>query len=106
MSVDPVRALALLWRASSDPEGAALWSQEDIHQADLLQLAGLGQVAKRRPKPHQLGFFEMNQTEHAEQWVTYFEISEDGEDVWDHLLEVVRHAATRGKDDHLFICNQ
>lgn len=93
MTPDPVRVLALLWRAASDLDGAALWNPDDVRCADLMQLAKLGHVEKRRPKPHQLSIFEASGTEHAEQWVTYFVLNDEGEELWDDVLDLVRKGA-------------
>jgi len=94
MTLDPVRILTLLWRAASDIEGAALWNPDDVRAADLMQLARLGHVEKRRPKPHQLSIFEATGTQHEDQWVTYFVLSDEGEDAWDDVLELVRERAS------------
>jgi hypothetical protein len=89
LNVEPVRVLALLWRACTDLEGACLFAQDDIRTADLMHVAGLGHVEKRRPKPHQLNFFEANQTPYEEMWLTYFIANDQGCDLWDRLLEHV-----------------
>lgn len=82
---DPLRGIALLWRGCGDPEGAACWSPEDEHQADLLQVAGFGNVSKRQAKPHQhsIPFAQ------KDAWVTYFEPNDVGRDLWSEIVELM-----------------
>lgn len=91
---DPVRALALLWRASADPEGSWITSDDDIKVADLLHVRGLGHVEKRRPRPHQMSFFSSLQpdVEHDQQWLTYFVISQTGKTLWSAVLLLIERA--------------
>lgn len=83
--MDAVRALAVIWRAASDPEGAALNAPEDVAVADLIQAGwGFGYVEKRPAKPHQRDLLN-----EEPQWVTYFVLNESGQRRWRRILDVV-----------------
>jgi len=88
--MDCVRALAIMWRAALDPDGSALFATEDHPLADLMQIHGFGYVEKRRPRPHQLAFFEMNDVPHEDQWITYFVLNAAGHARWLRVLDVVK----------------
>ena len=91
---DPIRALALLWRACSDLDGAAVFTLEDERQADLMQIRKLGSVEKRRAKPHQRSLPFTSD----DQWVVYFVASPEGRWLWSHIVALVDDALERGPD--------
>lgn len=100
MQIDPVRTLAVIWRASSDPEGAWLTNPDDIQIADLMHVRGLGYVEKRRPKSHQLSFFSTVASEvaHEDQWLTYFVLTDSGKRLWGGVLLLIERAMIAPED--------
>lgn len=88
--MDPIRALAIIWRASADPEGAALFITDDIENAEAMQRHGYGFKELRKAKPHQRSLPLME----GDEWITYFVLHPSGHERWIRILDTVMEPLT------------
>lgn len=87
--IDPVRRLALVWRAASDPDGASLMTVDDLEQAQLLREIGLASLEKRKAQPHQLPL-AMSSDDDDAQWITYMMLTQKGVWLWERMKNIMR----------------
>jgi len=85
--MDPVRALALLWRACMDIDGAAINAPEDHAIGNLLEQCQLGSIVQRDALHHQRPLFQLDGQAAK---ITYFVANDQARELWDGVLAVVR----------------